>query len=139
MRINNPEIPGILGARHFSSNRFVVVRAILSAVSPLLELGVAGALLAVLGTGLSGSVVAAGETQKQKAQASLTDPSVLRHKDDHAAVLRGNIALYGAKTRQAKGNALHSSLFQAFDHGGVNRILRDIHPSRVPWQDISHA
>lgn len=29
--------------------------------------------------------------------------AVLQHKDDQASVLRGNIALYGAKMRQAKG------------------------------------
>ena len=77
MRDKGFVMPEIVSAHDCDGNHPVVIRAILSSVSPFLEFGVAGALLVAMGTGLSGTVMAARGSQAPPAQAALTDPSVV--------------------------------------------------------------
>jgi Flp pilus assembly protein TadD len=69
-------MPEVVAAHGCGGGRLIAIRACLWAVSPFLKFGLA-ALLVAMGAGLCGIVKAAGGTQAPRAQADLTDPSVV--------------------------------------------------------------
>ena len=66
-----------VGTQNRDGHHRGTVRVIPPTMSMFLELGVAGVLLAAMGTGLFGAVMAAGGGQAPQAQAVPTDPSIV--------------------------------------------------------------